>query len=304
MNGILVFDKPAGLTSAEIVRRVKARIGGKVGHLGTLDPFATGVLPLCVGEATKIAQFLSASDKRYEGLIRLGSATDTGDRTGTVVRTSVVPQFSNAELERVAHAFTGAILQVPPMYSAIKRAGVPLYRLARKGIEVEREPRPIRIATLRLESRPPETLWFEVACSKGTYIRVLAEDLGIALGSAAHLESLRRTAFGAFEIGQAIDLDAWDPSSPAGFIAVGDALAHLPVLRLDSSAVSAARQGRSWVLERVPAGTRTDAMVLLDQNGEALAVIVRKEGRWTFGRVLRDAATLQAERPMLGEHAK
>jgi tRNA pseudouridine55 synthase len=304
MNGILIFDKPAGLTSAEIVRRVKARIGGKVGHLGTLDPFATGVLPLCVGEGTKIAQFLNASDKRYEGVIRLGSATDTGDRSGAVVRTTAVPDLSDEDIERVAHAFTGPILQVPPMYSAIKRSGVPLYRLARKGIEVEREARPVRIAYLRLEARSPGTLWFEVACSKGTYVRVLAEDIGAALGSAAYLDTLRRTAFGAFEIGRAVGLDTWNPGAPCGLIPLSEALAHLPALRLDSSAADAARQGRARVLEQVTSAARTDTMALLDQNGEVAAVIVKKEGHWTFGRVFRDPATLQAERPMLTKHAK
>jgi tRNA pseudouridine55 synthase len=305
MNGILILDKPAGLTSAEVVRRVKGRIGVKVGHLGTLDPFATGVLPLCVGEGTKIAQFLNTSDKRYEGLIRLGSATDTGDRTGTVIRTAPVPVLEEAELERVARTFTGPILQVPPMYSAIKREGVPLYRLARSGIQVERDPRPVHLASLRLESREPELLWFEALCSKGTYVRVLAEDIGAALGSAAHLETLCRTGFGRFDLKQAVGLDVWDPAGRTGLVSVAEALAHLPAVRLSASAACAAREGRAWVLGHLAMEEQAvNAAALVDPDGDVAAVLVKRNGRWAYGRVLRSAATLQAEHPVLIDDAK
>ena len=200
MNGLLLIDKPAGLTSAEVVRRVKRRVRVKVGHLGTLDPFATGLLPLCLGEATKIAQFLNTADKRYEGVIQLGWATDTGDCTGRQTASAAVSDRAAADLDAVARRFTGEILQKPPMYSAIKRDGVPLYRFARQGLEVERTPRPVRIAHLGLESVGSGRLRFVLACSKGTYVRVLAEEIGAALGTAAHLDALRRTSFGSFDI--------------------------------------------------------------------------------------------------------
>jgi tRNA pseudouridine55 synthase len=299
MNGLLIVDKPAGLTSAEVVRRVKARVGGKVGHLGTLDPFATGVLPLCIGEGTKIAQFLNTSDKRYEGFIRLGSATDTGDRTGVVVRTAPVPPLDEGRLVQVAERFTGEISQVPPMYSAIKRQGVPLYRLARKGIEVAREARSIHLASLHLAIRESDLLWFEVACSKGTYVRALAEDIGIELGSVAHLESLRRTRFGPFDITRAVQLDAWNPNRSEGVVTIREALDHLPAVHLTPAQASAARQGRASVLNRLQVPEGASAAVLVDPNGDVVAVIVKSEARWTYGRVLQASETLQPERPML-----
>jgi tRNA pseudouridine55 synthase len=217
MNGLVLIDKPEGLTSAEVVRRVKRRLGGKVGHLGTLDPFATGLLPLCLGEATKIAQFLNTADKRYAGVIQLGAATDTGDRTGQTVDRAPVPDLAHIDLAALAGRFTGERLQTPPMYSALKRDGVPLYRLARRGMTVERTPRPVRIDRLTLDPVGTDRLAFDVACSKGTYVRVLAEDIGAALGTPAHLAALRRTAFGAFRIDRAVPLARYEePFSAAG----------------------------------------------------------------------------------------
>ena len=297
MNGILLIDKPGGLTSAEVVRRVKRIVGGKVGHLGTLDPFATGVLPLCLGEATKVAQFLNQSDKRYEGVIRLGSATDTGDRTGTVIRTSPVPDLDDDRLNDLAARFIGCRLQTPPMHSAIKRDGVPLYRLAHKGIEVEREARPIQIASLRIERQGVDRLTFQVTSSKGTYIRVLAEELGTELGTVAHLEELRRTAFGEFEIGCAVSLDGWDPSRLIGLISIRQALASVPSVRLSDDEARAVRNGHPWVLSRV----RDDGAlsVLVDSDDSVVAVAVKKGQRWGYGRVLQPGATLHLTSPML-----
>jgi tRNA pseudouridine55 synthase len=284
MNGILLIDKPDGITSAEVVRRVKRRVGGKVGHLGTLDPFATGLLPLCLGEATKIAQFLNAADKRYEGIIELGAATDTGDRTGTPVRTAAVPDLAAVDLEALARRFAGEQLQTPPMYSALKRDGVPLYRLARRGVEVERTARPVRIDHLALEPAGPARLRFAIACSKGTYIRVVAEDIGAALGSAAHLHTLRRTAFGSFEVADAAVLEGWDPASGAGLVGLRQALGHLPVVALDDRTAEAARQGKTWVLNSL-APDLGDAATLLDRQGDVVAIVVAKERQWSYGRV-------------------
>ena len=285
MNGILLIDKPAGLTSAEVVRRVKRGVRVKVGHLGTLDPFATGLLPLCLGEATKIAQFLNTSDKRYAGVIQLGAATDTGDCTGRQIRVAAVPDLTAVDFAALAARLSGERLQTPPMYSALKRDGVPLYRLARQGVEVERTPRQVRIDQLVLRSRPPAQVEFALACSKGTYVRVFAEEVGAALGTAAHLAALRRTAFGSFDIAAAVALDDWDPAAPAGLVALHAALAHLPAVALDRTAATAARQGKSWVLSKLPEA-RGHAVALIDPNGDVIAVVVRDRDAWAYTRVL------------------
>jgi tRNA pseudouridine55 synthase len=285
MDGILLIDKPAGISSADVVRQIKRRAGVKVGHLGTLDPFATGVLPLCLGEATKIAQFLNTADKRYEGVIQLGWATDTGDRTGTPGPTVPVPDLATVDLAELARRFIGEQWQTPPMYSALKRDGVPLYRLARLGIEVERSARPVRIDHLMLQPEGSARLRFVVACSKGTYIRVLGEEIGAALDSAAHLDALRRISFGSFDIAGARSIEGWSPDTPAGFVALRQALAHLPTVTLDAKAAEGARQGKIWVLRTVAPGPG-DAAVLLDPNGGVVAVLVRKESDWAYGRVL------------------
>lgn len=302
MTGILLIDKPEGMTSADVVRRVKRRLprGTKVGHLGTLDPFATGLLPLCLGEATKIAQFLNTADKAYEGRIRLGWATDTGDRTGTAAPPVPVPPLTAAALDAIAARFTGALRQRPPMYSALKRDGVPLYRLARRGIEVAREARPIHVESLRLVAEEPTALHFSVACSKGTYVRVLAEDIGAALGTAAHLETLRRTGFGAFAIGQAVPLAAWDPGRSDGLLSVRAALAHLPAHRLDGAAAQAAQQGKAAVLAALPAAPEGPAL-LLDPRGEVAAVAIRTGGTWHYGRVLAPPHALHPGTPVVAD---
>lgn len=285
MNGVLLIDKPADITSAEAVRRVKRQVRVKVGHLGTLDPFATGLLPLCLGEGTKIAQYLNTAGKRYDGVIQLGWSTDTGDRTGQRVRTAPVPDLASSPLAAVAAGLTGESLQTPPMYSALKRDGVPLYRLARSGVEVEREPRRVEITALHLEPAGPDRLRFSVACSKGTYVRVLAEDIGAALGTAGHLDSLRRTGFGTFALDSAVPLASWDAAHPTGMLSIREALAHLRAVPLPEPAADAARQGKAWVLREIQALSEAQAL-LLDPAGEVAAVVVRAGTAWTYGRVL------------------
>ena len=185
-------------TSAEVVRQVKHRVKpARVGHLGTLDPFATGVLPILVGEGTKLAPFLHEGEKHYEGLIALGTETDTLDRTGEVVRTAPVPEIGLEQLAAIAARFTGTVTQTPPIFSAIKRGGVPLYKLARRGDDVAPPPpRDVQIERLELAAEGPGAIRFSLVCSPGTYIRSLARDIGIALESAAHLSALRRTRTG------------------------------------------------------------------------------------------------------------
>jgi tRNA pseudouridine55 synthase len=197
VDGLVLLDKPLGLTSnraLQIVRRLFR--AEKAGHTGSLDPLATGVLPLCFGEATKVAGYLLDADKRYVATLALGAQTDTGDREGRVVRSAAVPSFDRTRLESVLGTFVGDTTQIPPMYSALKRDGEALYAIARRGEVVERAPRPVRITALSLVSFTDETLVFDVRCSKGTYVRTLGEDIAIALGTVGHLAALRRTDVG------------------------------------------------------------------------------------------------------------
>jgi tRNA pseudouridine55 synthase len=278
MNAILLVDKPAGISSAEVVRRVKSRVKpARVGHLGTLDPFATGLLPIMIGEATKLAPFIDSGDKEYAGLIRLGVETDTLDRDGAEVQRADVPAISAEKLAQVTTQFTGAIDQVPPVYSAIKRAGVPLYRLARRGDEVAPpDKRSVEIKRLDLICQAPDAIRFVATCSPGTYARSLARDIGVALGTVAHLDELRRTRNGAFSIADAMpladilaSLDSGAP--PLHLISLRDALVGLPELVVDGTAEKKLRNGDSRALDsQVPGGGQL--FKVISPSGELIAV--------------------------------
>lgn len=290
MNGILLVDKPEGLSSAAVVRHVKKALAvEKIGHLGTLDPFASGLLPLCAGTGTKIAQFLLTERKAYTGTIRLGVETDTLDKTGAVTRSASVPQYGAAMLNELEQRFTGDYEQTPPMYSALKRQGVPLYKLARRGVVVEREPRLVTIERLSLRQREPNLLEFSVTCSKGTYVRVLAQDIGAVLGCGAHLFSLRRTAVGDFVVEDALPLQRIIEAREVGaaLLSPGQALRRHRSFSLSLEAVAQLRQGQQGVL-RTLALTEDPLAVatLLDPNGELMAVIENHEGQWRLVRVL------------------
>ena len=287
MDGLLIVDKPQGLSSAEVVRIVKRRLRCKTGHLGTLDPFASGVLPLCLGEGTKVAQFLNTADKEYTGIIRLGSATDTGDPTGVVTETAAVPELSANQLAETAQRFLGEQLQTPPMYSALKQAGVPLYKLARQGIVVERAARPVRIDRLVLRLCAAGEIDFSVSCSKGTYVRVLAQEIATSLGSVGHLEALRRTRFGPFGVEEALPLEDLERAS----ISVLDLRASLRALReipLDAPAAARARRGYEPILSHMAAGPRGEVAKLIGPNGDLIAVIVMERAGWRFVRVFAE----------------
>lgn len=278
MTGILLVDKPEGLSSAGVIRALKGRLGrAKVGHLGTLDPFASGLLPLCVGEATKVARFLLAEHKVYEGTIRLGTLTDTLDRTGTAVEEMRVPPLDEAGLASVARRLTGRQQQVPPMYSALKRGGVPLYKLARRGIDVSRAPREIEIRRLELHLAGPDRIEFEVTCSKGTYVRVLAADVGRALGTLAHLERLRRTQVGSLRVEQALTpmaLAALAPDAPLPLLAVREALAQYVAFRAAPEGLARLRRGQQDALAGLPPPRQAgETALVLDAGGEVAAVI-------------------------------
>ena len=274
MDGIILVDKPSGITSAEVVRRIKAKVKpARVGHLGTLDPFATGVLPIMVGEGTKLAPMLEGGDKVYEGVIKLGAETDTLDRDGKVVREAPVPVTEPARLAEVARQFTGKIDQVPPVFSAIKRDGVRMYKLARKGNPEDLEPPPIRnveIKALSLEVIGPEEIRFVATCSPGTYARALARDIGVALGTVAHLHELRRTRSGHFAIEKAVSLDDALTIEPRHLIGLRDALPDLAELEVDDKTEKLLRNGDSRALEgQVPAGTEMFKVIF---QGQLIAV--------------------------------
>lgn len=292
ISGILLVEKPAGITSAHAVAIVKKALGGaKVGHLGTLDPFASGLLPLCIGEATKIAPYLNVADKAYVGVVKLGVRTDTLDGTGEVVAREGVPSLDGFDWDEIAREFTGAILQVPPAYSAIKRAGVRMYELARRGEAPELEPREVVIRELAVEPCGPDSLRVTVTCSKGTYIRSLARDLGERIGCGAMLESLVRTRFGPFCLEDAlalVSLETGEGRQAAKDALVGpaEALAHLRALHADAGTSARLRAGHQAALLRLdlPVGAGEQARVL-GPDGCLVAVVSDEGAGWRLDRV-------------------
>ena len=209
LDGAILVDKPAGPTSHDVVDAIRRKFGiKKVGHCGTLDPNATGLLIIVLGRGTKLSERLMGDDKVYEGTIKFGESTDSYDADGELTGSMPVMPMTLEQLNEEAATFIGDIMQVPPMVSAIKKGGVPLYKLARKGIEVEREPRLIHVYNFRFTEYTEPLGKFRVACTKGTYVRSLAHDLGHKLGCGAHLATLRRSASGKFDVADALPLDA------------------------------------------------------------------------------------------------
>ncbi|HXG46521.1 MAG TPA: tRNA pseudouridine(55) synthase TruB [Methylomirabilota bacterium] len=207
-DGALLIDKPAGPTSHDVVENIRRQLGlKKVGHCGTLDPQATGLLIILLGRGTKLSEKLMADDKVYSGLIKFGETTDSYDADGTLVASLPVPPLSLDELNRAADEFVGDLMQTPPMVSAVKKDGVPLYKLARKGIEVERKPRLIHVYSFRFTRYEEPVGAFRVACTKGTYVRSLAHELGQKLGCGAHLAQLRREVSGKYDVTDAIEYE-------------------------------------------------------------------------------------------------
>jgi tRNA pseudouridine55 synthase len=260
-TGILLLDKPRGLSSNGALQRVRTLFGReKAGHVGSLDPLATGMLPICLGEATKVAGEILAGRKCYRFTVTLGARTTTGDAEGTVSERAAVPTLERAHVETVLARFLGAGHQVPPMYSAIKRAGQPLYRLARAGITVERPARAIEVSQLRLLALAAETLELEVLCSKGTYVRVLAEDIAAALGTLGHVSVLRREyvepfageTMGTLEALAAMRARGEEPS----LLPVDRPLGHLPAVHLDPELARRVSQGQAVSVADAPRAAR------------------------------------------------
>lgn len=281
-HGVLVVDKPSGMTSARVVSKVKRLLDvKKIGHTGTLDPMATGVLPLCIGEGTKVAGYLLAEDKVYEGEFLLGIETDTLDREGKV--TAENPDAA-ALVERAAvlaamAKLTGSIEQIPPMFSALKKDGQRLHKLARKGVEVEREARSIQVHSFSLLEFADGRGRFAVEASKGTYVRSLVFDLGRLLGCGAHLTALRRTRAGRFGLDQAVTLDELE-SSDGKFSIVNPALAvaHLVQIRTPAEMVSAVGDGKRVEWQLVSSGEQPSApFALLTPDGAHLLAIAEVE---------------------------
>jgi tRNA pseudouridine55 synthase len=208
LDGAILIDKPAGPTSHDVVDAIRRRFGiKKVGHCGTLDPNATGLLIIVLGRGTKLSEKLMGDDKVYEGTVKFGEATDSYDCDGEITSTQPVPPLTLDQLNEAAATFVGDLMQTPPMVSAIKIKGVPLYKLARKGIEVAREPRLVHIYNCRFTNYEPPLGQFKVACTKGTYVRSIAHELGQKLGCGAHLAALRRSVSGKFDVADATKLD-------------------------------------------------------------------------------------------------
>jgi len=248
IDGLLLLDKPAGPSSNQALQRVKRLFGAlKAGHAGTLDPLATGLIPVLFGEATKFASYLSDAHKSYEATLLLGVTTSTGDLAGDVTERRAVNVKHDLVAATVAR-FAGAVSQVPPMHSAIKQAGTPLYELARRGEVVSRTPRTVHIEEISVIGIEDDEVNIRVRCSKGTYIRVLAEDIGAALGCGATLKRLRRLSVGCFDVSQAVDLDVIEAADEVGrlrmLLPCDAGLRHLPSLLLSSTQAESLQMGR------------------------------------------------------------
>ena len=293
-SGLLLVDKPEGPTSAHVVEKVKRLLAAKkVGHLGTLDPFATGLLPLGINDGTKVADIFLTAQKSYRGVIALGVETDTQDSTGKVIETREVRRLGERDVEKLQEAFTGTLLQTPPMFSALKKDGVRLYRLARKGQTVDRAPRQIKVEKLRLRQLSPAEIEIELTCSKGTYIRTLAADMGKFLGCGAHLKNLRRLSCGHLSVENAIPLNDIEGAKDRGevpLLSLNEALEHIRAIRLQRDLLSRLKRGQQELLGQLGAPREEEKMLrLLDPDGNLVALTRWVEevtgARWRLLRV-------------------
>jgi len=274
VDGILLLDKPLGLSSNAALQNAKHLYNAeKAGHTGSLDPLATGLLPICLGEATKLSAYLLDADKRYQARVRLGVRTSTGDGEGQEIATSDPSSLTREQLEAAIPQFLGAITQIPPMYSAIKLEGRPLYTLARAGIEVERQPRAVRISQLRVLAFDGLHFDFEVACSKGTYVRTLAEDWAAAVGQQAHLAALRRTGLEPFDAGVMVTMEQVQQAEPGAqrdslLLPPGAALRGWPQLTVDAALAHRLSRGQTLLID---AGA-TGLIAVFDQQQRLLGI--------------------------------
>lgn len=260
VDGILLLDKPLGITSNAALQAVKRLFkASKAGHTGNLDPLATGLLPVCFGEATKISSYLLDSDKRYIGTCKLGVRTSTADSEGEVLETRPVGEISEQQVREILESFCGQIEQIPPMHSAVKVNGTPLYKLAREGKEIERKSRRVTIYSIDVLRFEGDELEIDLRCSKGTYVRTLAEDIGEALGCGAHLSALRRTASGPFQLEHAVTLPELEHLAEDGFEALDEllvpmeeALSDWPGVSMSANTAYYLQQGQAVQVPRAP----------------------------------------------------
>ena len=293
VHGILLLDKPAGITSNQALQHVKHLYQArKAGHTGSLDKQATGLLPLCFGEATKLSGYLLNSDKYYQATCKLGIQTTTGDAAGEVKAVSLVPDFSRTDIEKVLSQFRGEINQIPPMHSALKHKGQRLYQLAYQGIEVERKPRTVTIYKLELLDFSGDEIEIRVLCSKGTYIRTLAEDIGKALGCGAHVKTLRRLGSGPYQAEQMVTMAKLETLAEEGLdkvdqqlLPMDSILAGLPEIDLIESLAFYMDQGQAVIVPHAP----TEGLVrLYDQQHRFKGVgEVLDDGRVAPRRLVR-----------------
>jgi len=281
VNGVLLLDKPLGFSSNQALQKVKWLFSAaKAGHTGTLDPLATGLLPVCLGEATKFAQYVTDADKTYIATIKLGATTTTGDAEGEVLTTSTV-NISEAQFIETCQQFNGEISQTPPMYSALKHEGKPLYEYAREGVDISRQPRLITIKNIVVNAFLNDTAQITVSCSKGTYIRTLAEDIGAALGCGAHLIGLCRTETAGFLLPQAVTIEQLEAMSiearEAQLLPVDSAISYLPKVTLNTDAAYFLMQGQAvWLAGKTPNGD----LRIYDENNTFLGLgFLQEDGK-------------------------
>jgi len=283
MLGIILIDKPLGATSHDVVARLRRTFDTRrIGHAGTLDPLATGLLVVAVGPATRFLQYLPLEPKVYDATIRFGSATATQDAEGEVVESHPIPEDLLGAFDRLVPQFSGLIKQVPPMYSAVKKDGKPLYAYARRGQDVEREPRTVHIGGVDVIDASDAEMVVRITCSGGTYVRTWAHDMGQAIGCGAHLVALRRLKVGRFELADAVALDA---ASRELLIPLSEALPPTPLVTLDPSQVEAIRHGRAISLEPLPEGP---VVGMLAPGGEVIGM-----GR-VYGNLLKPECVIPA----------
>ncbi len=292
ITGIIVLDKPIGESSNRSLQRVKRLFNAaKAGHTGSLDPLATGVLPLCLGEATKLSQFLLDADKRYRTTVRLGVKTASGDSQSEVLDTRPV-NVSRKQVEDCLEQFRGTIVQVPSMYSALKHQGVPLYKIARKGGEVVRKEREVTVFALELLDFRGDEVDLDIRCSKGTYIRTIADDLGDALGTGGHVTALRRLQSGPFLESDAVTIDQLELAAATGgpenldqFLMPADlAVEHLPRTVMPAATADFVRQGQAVIVNGLP---RTGQVRMYDEKGFFGIGKMLDDGRVTPARLLK-----------------
>ncbi len=299
INGVLLLDKPLGFSSNQALQKVKWLFqAAKAGHTGTLDPLATGLLPICLGEATKFAQYVTDADKTYIATVKFGETTTTGDAEGEILTKHPV-DFDLKKLSLVCDAFVGEISQVPPMYSALKFEGKALYEYAREGVDIERKARLVNITSIQIDSFEKEVAVLTVSCSKGTYIRTLAEDIGHKLGCGAHLIGLRRTETAGYMIEDAITLEALEllvKETPVEALAelllpMDSTIAYLPRILLNADASNYLMQGQAvWQSGVIPEGE----LRLYDDKNQFLGLgVLQEDGKIAPKRLMRDPNTIQ-----------